>query len=218
MGGKGAGTPEVENRAFAEFEGSQMPAGMAPRGAFFFRVYRVTPEGLLLHREIEAAATGVVIDAVNHKAWMTAEMVTDSKQCMSGGGCDGEDGGSDGGCTDCGGETGHDGGCSGSEDTSGGCSGGEDTSGGCSGGDDTSHGGGCAGSGSYVSGSGSRVGRIPVVKMHDLGTPGTNGDGITWRWFATEDQAVATINGGEPKGLCKKTIIGGNLVIHLPAN
>jgi len=255
MGGKGEGAPEAEIRAFAEFEGFEMPAGMEPRGSFFFRVYRVTPEGLVLHREIEAAATDVVIDPVSHKAWMTAEVIADNKQCMSGGGCDGEDGGSDGGCTDCGGETGHDGGCSGSDGethedggcgggsggtggmdsgigdmgggcavtdgtttTDDGCSGGEDTSGGCSGGDDTSHDGVCAGRDSHVSGSGSRLGQILVVKMHDLGTPGTNGDGITWKWFATEDQAVATINGGEPKGLCKKTITGGNLLIHLPAN
>jgi hypothetical protein len=300
-GGNGAGAPDVENRAFAEFEGFEMPAGMAPRGSFHFLVYRVTPEGLVLHREIEAAATGVVIDPVHHKAYMTAQVIADTKQCMSGGGCDGHDGGDGGmggpgGCTDCGGDTGHDGGCSGSDGgthedggcagggsggmggdmggmpgmeggtggmeggsggteggcsgsdgtthTDGGCSGSDGTTGGCSGSDGTTHtdggcsgsdgsthtDGGCAGSGGgggmgmHVSGSGSRVGQVLVVKMHDGATPAVDGDGITWKWFAAEQAPqILDIPGVYPEGyatpwphLCKKTIVGGNLVIHLP--
>jgi len=262
-GGNGAGAPDVENRAFAEFEGFEMPAGMAPRGSFFFRVYRVvSPDSLALHREIEAAATGVVIDPVSRKAYMTAQVIADTKQCMSGGGCDGDDGGmgGPGGCNDCGGDTGHDGGCSGSDGethddggcaggsggmggmeggmeggmggTEGGCGGSDGTThtdGGCSGGDDTSHDGGCAGggsggSGAHVSGSGSRVGQYLAIKMHDGDTPATDGDGITWKWFAA-DQAplILDIPGVYPEEyetpwphLCKKTILGGNLMIHLP--
>jgi len=223
-GGDGAGAPDVENRAFAEFGGFEMPAGMAPRGSFFFRVYRVVaPDSLVLHREIEAAATGVVIDPVNHKAYMTAQVIADTKQCMSGGGCDGDDGGigGTGGCSDCGGDTGHDGGCSGSDGET-------HDDGGCAG-DDTSHDGGCAGGGSggsggHVSGSGSRVGQFLAVKMHDGDTPATDGDGITWKWFAA-DQApqILDIPGVYPEQyetpwphLCKKTILGGNIVIHLP--
>jgi len=254
MGGKGAGAPDVENRAFAEFEGFEMPSGMAPRGSFVVRVYRVvSPDSLVLHREIEAAATGVVIDPLNHKAWMTAEVIADTKQCMSGGACDGHDGGEGGmggpgGCTDCGGDTGHDGGCSGSDGethddggcaggmggTDGGCGGSDGTThddGGCSG-DDSSHDGGCAGGGSggggaHVSGSGSRVGQFLAIKMHDGDTPATDGDGITWKWFAAGSAPeIRSDIAGYPDGypedykwphLCKKTILGGNLMIHLPA-
>ena len=289
MGGNGAGAPDVENRAFAEFEGFEMPAGMAPRGSFHFLVYRVTPEGLVLHREIEAAAEGVVIDPVSHKAWMTAQVIADTKQCMSGGGCDGHDGGDGGmggpgGCTDCGGDTGHDGGCSGSDGgthddggcsgsdggthddggcaggsggmggmeggsggmeggsggTEGGCSGSDGTThtdGGCSGSDGTTHtdggcsgsdggthddggcagGGGSGGMGYRVSGSGSRVGQYLAIKMHDGDTPATEGDGITWKWFAADNPNRPLITALDVwPHLCKKTIVGGNLVIHLP--
>lgn len=211
-GGEGAGAPDVQNRAFAEFEGFQMPAGMAPRGSFFFRVYRVVfPDSLVLHREIEAAATGVVIDSANHKAWMTAEVIADTKQCMSGGGCDGHDGGdggmgSPGDCTDCGGDTEHDGGCSGSD-------------GGCAGE-------GSGGSGGHVSGGGSRLGQRLAIKMHDGDTPATEGDGITWKWFAAGSAPeIRSDLAGYPDAypdpytwphLCKKTILGGNLQIHLP--
>ena len=53
------------------------------------------------------------------------------------------------------------------------------------------------------------------MKMHDGGTPGTNGDGITWKWFDPEADWVPTIeNVEEWPHLCKKTIIGGNLVVH----
>ncbi len=184
-GGNGAGAPDVENRAFAEFEGFEMPAGMAPRGSFHFLVYRVTPEGLMLHREIEAAATGVVIDPVNHKAWMTAEVIADTKQCMSGGGCDGHDGGDGGmggpgGCTDCGGDTGHDGGCSGSDDGThdGGCEGGSGGMGGMEGGSGGMEGGtggtegGCSGSGGTTDTDGGCAGDDT---SHDGGCGGSDG-------------------------------------------
>ena len=59
-----------------------------------------------------------------------------------------------------------------------------------------------------------------MVKVHDKATPGAgeNGDGITWKWFAPGDEKLVGIQSQidvEPKkGLCKKTIIGGNLVVH----
>lgn len=130
-----------------------------------------------------------------------------------GGGC--TDGGdhTDGGCTDGGDHT--DGGCSGGGDhTDGGCSGGGDhPDGGCSGGGQGGHGG--------VPGKDPRVGQIVAVKVHDRTTPGDGGDGpgpegdgITWKWFYPDDPNVPVIGEEELKHLCKKTIIGGNLVVH----
>jgi len=155
------------------------------------------------------------------------------------GGCSGDDGGHDEGCGGSGGsggmggEGGSEGGCSGHDGTEeGGCSGHDGTEeGGCSGHDGTEEGG-CSGSGGSggaggPGGSGSagnpasgkycRVGQYVVVKVHDGGTPATNGDGIKWKWFASGAQRESLPDPGvfvEPK-LCKKTILGGNLVIHL---
>lgn len=53
--------------------------------------------------------------------------------------------------------------------------------------------------------------------MHDGGTPGTAGDGITWKWFAGDDPALPqTTDLGSWPHLCKKTILAGNLMIHPP--
>jgi hypothetical protein len=301
--------PEEAKLAFAEFDGFQMTEnGQAARGSFVFRVFNPAPtpdEEMTLHREIVAEASGVVIDLVQRKAWMIAQVIADTKQCSSGGGCDGHDGGTGGsggpgGCTDCGGDTGHDGGCSGHDDgthddggcsgsdggthddggcagggtggmeggtdgmdggtgaidggtggteggcagsdgtthtdggcsgsdgtthTDGGCSGSDGTThtdGGCSGSDGTSHDGGCSGSGGggpgiHVSGSGSRVGQVLAIKLHDGGTPGTDGDGITWKWFSGEDPELPQITDRASwPHLCKKMILEGNLMIHDP--
>jgi hypothetical protein len=64
-----------------------------------------------------------------------------------------------------------------------------------------------------VSGKDPRVGQVVVIKVHDIGTPGTAGDGITWKWFAAGTVVDMLV---EPKCLCKKDIIGGNLVVHPP--
>ena len=136
------------------------------------------------------------------------------------GGC--TDGGSDGGCSDgshddggCS-DGGSDGGCSDGSHDDGGCTdGGSD--GGCSdGGHDD---GGCAGGGSDgghggpggIPGKDPRVGQVVLVKVHDVGTPGTDGDGIAWKWLAPGTVLDLWL---EPKQMCKKEIIGGNLVVH----
>lgn len=73
--------------------------------------------------------------------------------------------------------------------------------------------------GNPMSGKNCRIGQIIAIKMHDLGTPGTNGDKISWKWFS--EATAPTL--GELKlqkpdpgaiHLCQKTIIGGNLVVH----
>ena len=143
------------------------------------------------------------------------------------GGMEGGSGGTEGGCSGSDGTTHTDGGCSGSDGTT-------HTDGGCSGSDGGTHddggcaGGGSGGSGGHVSGSGSRVGQFLAIKMHDVDTPAVDGDGITWKWFAagTAPQ-ILDVAGVYPDGyadeykwphLCKKTILGGNLMIHLPTN
>ncbi len=131
------------------------------------------------------------------------------------GGC--SDGGSDGGCSD---GSHDDGGCS-DGGSDGGCSDGSHDDGGCSdGGSDGGHDdGGCAGGGSDgghggpggIPGKDPRVGQVVLVKVHDVGTPGTNGDGIAWKWLAPGTVLDLSL---EPKQMCKKEIIGGNLVVH----
>jgi hypothetical protein len=150
------------------------------------------------------------------------------------GGCDGHDGtdGTDGGCSD-GGETGGCDGHDGTDGTDGGCTGHDGTDGGCDGHDGGD--GGCSGGGGHsgggsVPGKESRVGQVVVVKVHDRSSPGTPsdgspGDGVTWKWFTLESWAWQTTE--EPSlpllgvieewpHLCKKQIIGGNLVVHMP--
>jgi hypothetical protein len=50
-----------------------------------------------------------------------------------------------------------------------------------------------------------------VAKMHDMGSPGTD-DGITWKWFKNLDGFTIE---SEPKHLCKKVILKGNLAVHI---
>jgi len=126
----------------------------------------------------------------------------------------------DGGCTD----TDHtDGGCTDTDHTDGGCTDTDHTDGGCSGSDHTGgspgdHGsGGDSGMGNALKGKNCRIGQIIAVKGHDGGTPGVNGDGITWKWFSAEGSFVPGVsNINNWPHLCKKTILEGNLKIHNP--
>jgi len=84
--------PEEAKLAFAEFDGFQMTEnGEAARGSFVFRVFNPAPSPdaeMTLHREIVAEASGVWIDLQQRKAWMIAQVIADTKQCSSGGGCE----------------------------------------------------------------------------------------------------------------------------------
>lgn len=153
------------------------------------------------------------------------------------GGCSGTDH-TDGGCSGSDGTDHTDGGCSDSDHTDGGCTDSDHTDGGCSNPDhtDSDHtDGGCSGSGgtggstgdhgsggdsgmgNALKGKNCRVGQIIVVKGHDGGTPGVNGDGITWKWFSPEGSFVPSIsNTADWPHLCKKTILEGNIKIHIP--
>lgn len=228
--------PGEEKLAFAEFAGFPATATQEERGEFRYIV--LNPD-LTPHRVIEAEVfrAKVYVSADGKpKAHLIGVVVSDTKAC--GGGGSSHDSGCDGGCS--GGEDdGHDSGCSDAAPTptgevpDSGCSGSDGTTheGGCSGSDGGTHDDGCGGGGSggaggetdRVSGRYSRVGQIVVIKMHDGGTPATEGDGINWKWFApmmTEEDVTRWLScpmgdgGGGPK-LCKKTIIGGNLVVHL---
>lgn len=144
------------------------------------------------------------------------------------GGCSHEDS-DEGGCSD---SHTDEGGCStdvqvdvgGSVDVheEGGCSDEHTDEGGCSGSDSGSddHGGSPGGSpggadkGNPMSGKNCRIGQIIALKTHDGGLPSRSDDGITWKWFPNTE----FVNGvGETAAwphLCKKDIIGGNIVIH----
>ena len=194
-------------------------------------VYLVLETDMSPHREIRAEVTGLHIEREIRKAWILGRVISDSKGCAGNGG-GGHDSGcaddhTDGGCTD----DHSDGGCS-DDHTDGGCTD-DHTDGGCT--DDDSHDGGCSGhgdsdtdhggmggsggsdgdKGNPLSGKNCRLGQVIAVKFHDGGTPGTRGDGITWKWFDPESpQAPIIEQWNEWSHLCKKTIIGGNLVIH----
>lgn len=140
------------------------------------------------------------------------------------GGCSDNDGTdhTDGGCSNPDHSTGDHttGGCSGSDGTDhsdGGCSNpdhsdGSHTDGGCSGSDHS--GGGSGDTGGNVKGKHCRIGQIIAVKCHDGSTPGTNGDGITWKWFSADNAPDITDPGSWPH-LCKKSILEGNIKIHV---
>ncbi len=144
------------------------------------------------------------------------------------------DTGTDGGCSDSDGET-HDdsGGCSGGGSDMGGSDmggsdmggtehtdgetheegGGSDMGGSDMGG--TDHGSGSESKGNPLSGKNCRIGQVIAIKGHDGGTPGVNGDGITWKWFAADGEFVPSMdNMALWPHLCKKTILAGNIVIH----
>lgn len=180
----------VDNTTLDDDLGEPQLPGQFPHGKF---VYRVLNADGTLHREIVAAITGAVFDYDLQKVYALGEVVSDEKLCSGSGGCDGHDGGD-----------GSDGGCSG--------------------------GGGHSGGGS-VPGKESRVGQVVVVKVHDRSSPGdpadedTPGDGITWKWYLLDSWAWKTAEEqGEPllgvieewPHLCKKEIIGGNVVVHMP--
>jgi hypothetical protein len=196
------------------------------KGSFTFSVFKhdYTPE-----REIVAKVLDVGFSSPLDKkcGWFFAKVISDTK-CDSSddsgcsdsnhtdggcshdddsthdGGCDHDDTGTDTGCDHD--DTGTDTGCD-HDDT------GTDT--GCDHDDTgTDHDGGSGGKPDDKGGKGKlcRVGQIVVAKMHDKGTPGIN-DGITWKWFESlgEDFPIDI----EPKHLCQKTILEGNLTVQI---
>lgn len=222
--------------AFFEFNAHEASAYKEAKGEI---IYTVMKMDTTLHREIRAEVFDILIDTDECKAWFIGQVVSDTKGCDGGmsdghdsgcsdtdhtdeGGCSDTDHTDEGGCSDtdhtdeggCGDDTSHDGGCSHDEtDDGGGCSGetgeeghstdmGPDSSGGST-------------KGNPLSGKNCRIGQLIVVKVHDRGTPGTAGDGLTWKWFSPEGSFIPnTDNIPEWPHLCKKTILGGNLVVH----
>ena len=229
--GKGSemGNKPEDLRVFFEFNAHEGNASKPPKGEI---VYRVTEPDYSLHREIRAQVYAVyVLDGTNdgnNKAQFLAKVISDSK------GCGGDSqGGHDSGCSDsddgsCGDDHPDDGGC-GDDDAihDSGCShedvgddGVTNDDEGCADnqsgeeGSETDHGSGSPGGGDKgnpLSGKNCRLGQIIAVKVNDLGTPGINGDHITWKWFSSTSEFEIT---KEIENLCKKTIIGGNLVVH----
>lgn len=212
------GNQNTDKLTFAEFEAHEASNVSPIKGNFYFRVYSVDT---VLHREIVADVNYVLVDELQNKGWFLATVISDTKGCggnglgghdsgcSSSGGCEGDDNGDHtDGCT--GQDSGHDSGCAGDdgEEHSDGCAG---SSGSPSGG--TTHGNG----GNAISGKNCRIGQVLAVKVHDVGSPGTNGDGITWKWFDQADSRVSNLYSGNVESwphLCKKTILSGNLALH----
>jgi len=204
-----------------DFSAHESHDGQPDHGTFIFSVLNSADSSV--HRtitiDIDAVYVGTEGASLN-KAWFRGVVISDTKGC-AGNGSSGHEMGCDGG------------GCSGDEngDHTEGCPGhdsGHDS--GCSGDDGETHEGGCSGSGGQggqggqggnggngASGQNCRIGQILIVKVHDVGTPGINGDGITWKWFDSEDPKVLNYDINDVSNwqhLCKKTILAGNLVVH----
>ncbi len=227
--GKGGSGLVYEKLVLVSFDAHESVGSKPAKGSFVFSVWKSENEP---EREIVAQVLNVGFgDSDEKKGWFFAEVISDSK-CDS----DGQTGGSDtehtegDGCSDSGhttsdeGGTTHDEGCShdtGTDEvTDEGCSdsGGSDMGSGEDSGtvhDDTGteHDEGMGGKPDDKGGKGKqcRVGQYLVVKMHDKGSPGIN-DGITWKWFDNLDGFSIE---AEPQKLCKKTILGGNLTVHI---
>jgi hypothetical protein len=234
--GKGGKENDEQKHVFASFVAHESTIKSArrkfvpPRGFFLFSVYK---EDYTLERKIVAKVLDVGFgDPADKKAWLFAEVISDTK-CESSdhsgcsdsdhtdGGCSHDDDGShDGGCSHDDGGTVHDdsdsgGGCSHDDsDSEGGCSHDDGTDEGCDHDDtDSDHDSGSGGKPDDKGGKGKkcRVGQYLVAKMHDKGSPGVN-DGITWKWFENLDGFSIE---SEPKHLCKKEILKGNLTVHI---
>lgn len=223
------GNQPENRRAFFEFNAHEATDKSLAKGEV---VFYVTAEDLTVHREIRATVVNVKIDPTSMKGWFYALVISDTKGCNGGG----EPGSHDDGCSDsdhteggCSDDTSHDEGCSHdttdeggtSEDHTdgGGCTDDHTDEGGCSG-SDTEHGGesdmgspgGTAEKGNPLSGKNCRIGQYILVKVHDLSTPGAVEDGLAWKWFAPETVFDLSI---EPKKICNKAIIAGNVVVHI---
>jgi len=219
--GSDSGNKPEELLAFLDLSAFEGTGNKDPKGDI---VYTVLETDLSLHREIKADVLDVLIDPDLKKGWVIALVTSDSKGC-SGDGHTGHDdscGGSgddhsshDGGCSHDDGDASHDdGGCSHDDGDA------SHDEGGCSGSDSDSqdHGGSPGGEdkGNPMSGKNCRIGQIIALKMHDGGTPGISNDGITWKWFDPQSPYAPGIdNISDWPHLCKKTITGGNIVIHL---
>lgn len=214
------GSPTGEKPALVELEWFGGTADTPARGTLVLSMLDDLgqPKRVITAEVTDHPNTGVVIDLDLAKAWYVGEVVSDVKMHA---GCDGHDGSTDGGCSGDDGTT--DGGCSGDDGTTdGGCSGGDGTTdGGCTGHDDGTTEGGCAGGsggsgGVHVSGKDSRVGQLIVVKIHDVATPGSAGDGITWKWFSGDSDFAPSASDvlDQWPHLCKKEIVEGNLIVQ----
>lgn len=195
-GGMGGEAPtEAAKLAYTDIAWFDAYKKKGDRGQFHYLVY--SADGTL-HREIVAEVpaehdgTGVVIDGAT--AYFVGEVTYDSKG--SAGGHDGGTGGEPG----MPGEGEH-------EEEEGGCSGSHEDEG--------------SGGPAHPPGSTSRVGQIVAVIVNDAGTPGANGDTLTWSWFADPSPEHPTYRPppsiddleGWPE-LCEKPILEGNLVVH----
>jgi len=245
-GGTGTVEDKLVFASFAAHESvlkSSKNKFLPAKGFFFFSVFKsdYTPERKIVAKVVDVGFG----DPVDKKAWVFAKVISDSKCDTSDnsgctdsdhaeGGCshDDDDSTHDAGCShDTGTEhddTGTDGGCDHDDtETDEGCDHDDtETDTGCDH-DDTETDGGCdhddtgtehdEGSGGKPDDKGGkgkkcRVGQYVVAKMHDKGSPGTM-DGITWKWFNTLDGFSIDV---EPQRLCKKTILKGNLTVHIP--
>lgn len=229
--GKGGSGNSTDKQVFASFNAiesvfrSSNNKLIPAKGMFLYSVYK---NDSTLEREVLANILEVGFsDPDTKKAWMFAEVISDTKcdptdhsgcndSDHSDGGCSHDDGTTDDGtahdegCShDDGTTTTHDEGCS--HDDSGTSHDETDTGGSC-GQDHTDTGESSGGAPSDKGGKGKlcRVGQFIVVKVHDKGSPGTM-DGITWKWLNDLDGfSIET----EPEHLCKKIILEGNLKVH----
>lgn len=150
----------------------------------------------VIKREFKASVYDVAVEPLDQNAWFLATIESDIRSDEGHSGEDGHDDSADSGKGQGNGQSNdenHD-----SDEH-----------------DDDSHEGGCN-SDDADHGNKSRVGDAIEVRVHDGGSPGTNGDLIKWKWHVSNTSHETSENdhtNGEEK--CNKEIIEGNLVVHL---
>jgi len=215
IGGSITSQPE-DLRAFFEFDAHEATEYSKAKGNVLFLV---TDQNLTVHREIEASVIDVKVDSEQSKGWFYAKVTSDSKGCNGGEtgghetGCVDGDDHADGGCED---DATHDDGCSHDLTDDGGCTDDHSEVDTCSDGQTDENVGdhgtpGGTGMGNPLKGKNCRIGQFILVKVHDLSSPGRLEDGLAWKWYGPETEFNLSV---EPKKLCKKTIVEGNLYIH----
>lgn len=200
--GNGMGNKPEELLAFLDITAMEATDSKGTKGEIVYTVFQTDGS---LHRQIVAEVRGVYIDPRDHRGWVVAVVLSDTKGCGGNGGtghadnCEGS--GDD--------HSSHDGGCSHDETDDGGCSDsdvGTDVHGGSPGGGDK---------GNPASGKNCRLGQYLALRTHDGGSPGRTKDGITWKWFHPAGTFIPSIeNIPEWPHLCKKEIMEGNIVVH----
>ena len=178
--------------ALVEFNAHEASKNNAAKGELTIIIKNKNGE---IKREFMASVYDVAVDPLLQDAWFLATIESDERSDEGHSGEDEHDEGANSGNGQMNGKTSDENHDSDEHD--------DDHEGGCNS-DDVSH------------GNKSRIGDTIEVRVHDGGSPGTNGDLIKWKWHVSNaSHAPSEKDHSQWKDMCNKEIIGGNLVVHI---